>query len=194
MPPGNPERVSPDPAALGPLGAQLVGATLTSAFFALWAYADLATIGLAGAMGLLGWAGYTFMIYVGADEVPANTVGAFAAALASTLLIRRSTIPGFGLVSAALLPLVPGLALYNGLLQVVGTSPETANPTAGGSTLLLALGVAVGIAAGATLGTYLGRPIADQLRRIPTRPRRLLRDRARLVSTSRSVSSRRRRG
>ncbi|HVD17410.1 MAG TPA: hypothetical protein VNC63_01880, partial [Propionibacteriaceae bacterium] len=59
-----------------------------------------------------------------------------------------------------------------GLLQVVGTSPETANPSEGGSTLLVALGVALGIAAGATLGTYLGRPIADQLRHIPARPRR----------------------
>jgi uncharacterized membrane protein YjjP (DUF1212 family) len=169
---GAPLSISPSPVALGPLGAQFVGATLTSAFFALWAYADLATIGLAGAMGLLGWAGYASMIYVGAGEVPANTVGAFVAALASTMLIRRTTIPGFGLVSAALLPLVPGLALYNGLLQVVGTSADTANPRAGGSTLLLALGVALGIAAGATLGTYLGRPIADQLRRIPTRPSR----------------------
>ena len=169
---GAPLSISPDPVALGPLGAQFVGATLTSAFFALWAYADLATIALAGAMGLLGWAGYALMIYVGANEVPANTTGAFVAALASTLLIRRTSIPGFGLVSAALLPLVPGLALYNGLLQVVGTPSETANPGAGGSTLLLALGVALGLAAGATLGTYLGRPIADQLRRIPLRPRR----------------------
>jgi uncharacterized membrane protein YjjP (DUF1212 family) len=169
---GAPLSISPSPVALGPLGAQFVGATLTSAFFALWAYADLATIGLAGAMGLLGWAGYASMIYVGAGEVPANTVGAFGAAVASTMLIRRTTIPGFGLVSAALLPLVPGLALYNGLLQVVGTSPEAANPAAGGSTLLLALGVALGIAAGATLGTYLGRPIADQLRRIPRPLRR----------------------
>ena len=60
---------------------------------------------------------------------------------------------------------------YNGLLHG-RNSAETANPSAGGSTLLLALGVALGMAAGATLGTYLGRPIADQLRRIPTRPSR----------------------
>ena len=169
---GAPLSISPNPVALGPLGAQFVGATLTSAFFALWAYADLATIGLAGAMGLLGWAGYASMIFVGAGEVPANAAGAFVAALASTLLVRRTSIPGFGLVSAALLPLVPGLALYNGLIQVVGVPSETADPSAGGLTLLLALGVALGLAAGATLGTYLGRPIADQLRRIPIRPRR----------------------
>jgi len=101
---GAPLSISPNPVALGPLGAQFVGATLISAFFALWAYADLATIGLAGAIGLLGWAGYASMIYIGSTEVPANTLGAFVAALASTLLIRRTTIPAFGLVSAALLP------------------------------------------------------------------------------------------
>jgi Threonine/Serine exporter, ThrE len=87
------------------------------------------------------------MIYIGSTEVPANTLGAFVAALASTSWIRHSTIPAFGLVSAALLPFVPDLSLYNGLLQVVGTSPETANPSEGGSTLLVALRVALGIAA-----------------------------------------------
>jgi uncharacterized membrane protein YjjB (DUF3815 family) len=187
---GAPLSISPNPVGLGPLGAQFVGATLTSAFFALWAYADLATIGLAGAMGLVGWAGYASMIYLGSTEVPANTVGAFVAALAATMLIRRTTIPGFGLVSAALLPLVPGLSLYNGLLQLVGTSAETADPSAGGATLLVALGVALGLAAGATLGTYLGRPIADQLRRI-SRP---LRRSSRAANHSESLSSRRRRG
>jgi uncharacterized membrane protein YjjP (DUF1212 family) len=187
---GAPLSITPNPVALGPLGAQFIGATLTSAFFALWAYADLATIGLAGVMGLVGWAGYASMIYIGSTEVPANTVGAFVAALASTMLIRRTTIPGFGLVSAALLPLVPGLSLYNGLLQLVGTSAETAKPSTGGATLLAALGVALGLAAGATLGTYLGRPIADQLRRIP----RPLRRSSRAADSPRSVSSRRRRG
>jgi len=85
---GAPLSISPEPAALGPLGAQFVGATLISAFFALWAYADLATIGLAGAMGLPGWAGYASMIYIGSTEVPANTLGAFVAALASPTLIN----------------------------------------------------------------------------------------------------------
>ena len=96
----------PDPVALGPLGAQFVGATLTSAFFALWAYADLATIALAGAMGLLGWAGYVDDLRRRKRGTREQT-GAFVAALASTLLIRRTSIPGFGLVSAALLPWCP---------------------------------------------------------------------------------------
>ena len=118
------------------------------ASFAVWAYADLATIPLATGIGLLGWAGYTATASVGAGEVPANGVGALAAAFSATLLIRRSSISGFALVSAAILPLVPGLSPYNGLLQLVGTSPGSGSLVGGVATLFLAVSIALGIAAG----------------------------------------------
>jgi uncharacterized membrane protein YjjP (DUF1212 family) len=169
---GSPLTISPDPIALGPLGAQFVGATITAGCFALWAYADAVTILLAAGMGLLGWFGYTATIRLGGGEVLANSMGALLAALVATLIVRRTNVPGFGLVSAALLPLVPGLSLYNGLLQLVGTAPAGGKPAAGGSTLFLAVSVALGIAAGASFGTYLGRPIVDQLRRIRLPARR----------------------
>lgn len=166
---GVPLSISPNPVPLGPTGAQFAGATLIAAFFALWAYADVITVSLSAAMGLLGWAGYTGMIQAGAGEVAANTVGALAAALVATLIVRRTNVPGFALTSAALLPLVPGLTLYNGLIELVGTAPANADTVKGTKTLVLALAVALGIAAGASLGTYLGRPIADQMRRIRIR-------------------------
>jgi uncharacterized membrane protein YjjP (DUF1212 family) len=169
---GAPVYISPDPIGLGPLWAQFVGAALTSGLFALWAYADPLTMALSAATGALGWAGYTAMIRSGAAEVPANAVGALAAALVATLIVRRTNIPGFALISAALLPLVPGLSLYNGLLELVGTSSAPANTSTGSSTLALAVSVALGIAAGASLGTYLGRPLADQMRRIRSHARR----------------------
>ena len=161
-----PITISAEPVELGPLGAQFLGVAVICAGFGVWAYADLATLALAVAMGLLGWAGYTLLAVLAAGEVVANAVAALLAAFAATLVIRRSSIPSFALISAALLPLVLGLSLYNGLLQVVGTLPGQGDPAAGAATLFVAVGVAVGIASGATLGTYLGRPIADQLRRI----------------------------
>ena len=163
---GAPAMISPNPVGLGPLGAQFLGVGVICAGFAVWAYADLATIALAVVMGLLGWTGYTATAAIGAGEVPANAIGALTAAFAATLVIRRSSIPSFALISAALLPLVPGLSLYNGLLQLVGTMPGRGDPAAGAATLFVAVSVALGIASGATLGTYLGRPIASQLRRI----------------------------
>jgi uncharacterized membrane protein YjjP (DUF1212 family) len=162
---GTPLSISADPNALGPIGAQFVAVGLIAAFFSLSAYADTVTVLLAAGMGLVAWLGFTSVMHVGGGEVVANTVGALMAAVLTTLIVRRTHVPGFGLITAALLPLVPGLTLYHGLLQVVGTAPGAGNPAAGAATLLHALGVAVGIGAGASLGIFLGRPFADQLRR-----------------------------
>jgi uncharacterized membrane protein YjjP (DUF1212 family) len=169
---GAPLSISADPVAFGPLGAQFIAVGLIAALYALSAYADALTIVFSSGMALVGWLGYTSMFRLGGGTVLANTAGALLAAVLTTLIVRRTQVPGFGLVSAALLPLVPGLALYHGLLQLVGTAPGAANPTTAGRTLVLALGVAVGIGAGASLGTYLGRPIVEQLRRITSRSAR----------------------
>jgi uncharacterized membrane protein YjjP (DUF1212 family) len=167
---GHPIAVSTQPLTLGPVVGQFVGATLISAAFALSAYAGLETVVLAGLMGALGWVGYLGMATLGFSEVPANTAGALLAAFVATIVARRSHTPGFGLIAAAILPLVPGLSLFTGLLQAVGTLGQPGDLAASGVTLLQALGVAVGIAAGATLGTYLGRPVKEQLRRIRNLP------------------------
>jgi uncharacterized membrane protein YjjP (DUF1212 family) len=168
---GHPIAVSTQLLTLGPLVAQFVGATVISAAFALSAYAGLETVVLAGLMGALGWAGYRGMVTLGFAEVSANAAGALLAAFVATIIARRSRTPGFGLIAAAILPLVPGLSLFTGLLDAVGTLGQPGNLAASGVTLLQALGVAVGIAAGATLGTYLGRPVKEQLRRIRNLPR-----------------------
>jgi uncharacterized membrane protein YjjP (DUF1212 family) len=164
---GAPLTISARPVAFGPLGAQFIAVALVATFFALWAYADGVTIVLAAAMSALGWLGYTTTFRLGAGYVLANAAGALLAALITTLLVRRTSVPGFGLISAALLPLVPGLSLYNGLLQLVGPATDQADPAGGAASLLRALGIALGIGAGASLGTFLGRPIVEQLRRIP---------------------------
>ena len=168
---GHPIAVSTQALTLGPVVAQFIGATVISAAFALSAYAGLVTVVLAGFMGALAWAGYLAMVTLGFREVPANAAGALLAAFVATIIARRFRTPGFALIAAAILPLVPGLSLFTGLLQAVGTLAQPADLAASGVTLLQALGVAVGIAAGATLGTYLGRPVKEQLRRIRNLPR-----------------------
>ncbi|MCE3276319.1 MAG: threonine/serine exporter family protein [Propionibacteriaceae bacterium] len=168
---GHPIAVSTHALTLGPVVAQFVGATVISAAFALSAYAGVVTVVLSGLMGALGWAGYLGMATSGFGEVSANAAGALLAACVATIIARRFQTPGFALIAAAILPLVPGLSLFTGLLQAVGTLAQPRNLAASSVTLLQALGVAVGIAGGATLGTYLGRPVKEQLRRIRNLPR-----------------------
>jgi uncharacterized membrane protein YjjP (DUF1212 family) len=169
---GAPLTISAEPIALGPLSAQFAAAALIAAMFAISVYADAVTIALSSTMALLGWAAFIAARELNLTPVPANMVAALVAALLVSLIVRRTQVPGFGLITAALLPLVPGLAIYQGLLQLVGTEAGAGDPSAGGSTLLLALGVAAGIGAGASLGIYLGRPIAATVRRITFRSRR----------------------
>jgi uncharacterized membrane protein YjjP (DUF1212 family) len=163
---GVPLSISASPVHHGPLAGQLLGATLTAAFFALYTYSDAVTIALAATMGGVGWGSYALLLQAGMGEPVASAGGALIAALAATILTRRTHVPAFGLISAAILPLVPGLLLYDGLLQVVGTPGQPGAPASGAATLLTALGVALSIAAGTSLGTFLGRPIADRVRRV----------------------------
>ncbi len=172
---GHPIAVSTQPLPLGPVVAQFIGATVISAAFALSAYAGLITVVLSGVMGALAWSGYLGMVTLGFGEVTANAAGALLAGFVATIIARRFRTPNFALIAAAILPLVPGLSLFTGLLQAVGTEGQPGDLAASGVTLLQALGVAVGIAAGATLGTYLGRPVKEQLRRIRNLPRPRLR-------------------
>jgi uncharacterized membrane protein YjjP (DUF1212 family) len=169
---GAPLTISAEPMAFGSPGAQYAAAALIAMMFAISVYADGVTILLSMAISLIGWTVFASALRVDFAAVPANMIAALVAALLTSLIVRRTQVPAFGLITAAVLPLVPGLAIYRGLLQLAGTEPGAGDPGAGGSTLLLALGVAVGIGAGASLGTYLGRPIAATVRRITFRSRR----------------------
>jgi len=52
-------------------------------------------------------------------------------------------------------------------LQMVGTNVVPADPSQGGSALLVAAGVALALAAGASLGIYIGRPVGDRIMKLP---------------------------
>ncbi len=175
--------VSAHPIHHGPLAGQFVGATLVAAFFALYAHSDPITIVFAAAAGFTAWGIYALFLHVGADEAAASAAGAMVVALAAAIVTRRTHVPAFGLISAAILPLVPGLSLYDGLLQVIGTPTRSAAPALGAATLFAALGTALSIAAGTSLGTLLGRPLVERLRRVG-RLRRIGRRRAPLAEES----------
>jgi uncharacterized membrane protein YjjP (DUF1212 family) len=158
-----------NPGSLAPLWAQFIGAGLISLSFAVYCFADVTTVALTALVGLVGYGAYAALEDAGSTEVVSNTTAALAVGALATLLVRGTDAPGFGMESGALLPLVPGLALLNGLLDMMGREPGNPTIVAGGRSLFLALLVALGIAAGATLGTYLGRPVNDQLRRLRRR-------------------------
>ena len=152
-----------------PVWLQFAGAGLISLSFAFYCFADPVTVLLTTLIGQVGWATYLLVLANEGSLVVSSTAGALAVGFLATLVVRRTHAPGFGMESGALLPLVPGLTILNGLLRMMGRSPDNPAIVAGGRTLFLGLLIALGIAAGATLGTYLGRPVGEQLRRLRRR-------------------------
>jgi uncharacterized membrane protein YjjP (DUF1212 family) len=163
-----PLTISAETVLKAPLGVQFGAVAAIATCFAVSVYADFVTVLLSATMALVGWAAFVGAKSLVHSDIPADAVAALVGAVVTTLIVRRTHMPGFGLITAALLALTPGLPLYQGLLQLVGTEPGSADadPTAGGNALLHALGVAVAIGAGASLGTFFGRPIVDTVRRI----------------------------
>ena len=159
--------ISTDPIRYGAVPVQYIGAILAAVCFVVGGFASWRMIALAGTGAALAWFGFKAMQAMIAGDVFPDFVGAFLAAFVVTLLVRRSTIPGFALVNGSILILVPGMRLFRGLLEMVGTNYDPPAPSDGGTTLLIAVGVALAIAAGASLGMFLGRPVGDRLMGLP---------------------------
>jgi uncharacterized membrane protein YjjP (DUF1212 family) len=159
--------IAPTPIRLGPLVPQFVSAAATALVYVVASFANRKTAVLAALAALLAWLGYTLALRWGIGQTMANGIGALAAAFFATFLVRRTHIPGFAAINGAVIPLVPGLTLYYGLIQTVGTHSTVADPDRGLATLGLAAGIALSLAAGASLGTFLGRPAGDRLMEAP---------------------------
>ncbi len=166
--------VSSDPIPLGDPVFQIVGAVLLSAAWALYTQSSRAAIFWAGLIGGVAWVVY--MVTASMGEATANGIAAIAVGFFGAIIARLTKSPSIAIIESAILPLVPGLALYNGLMQF--TEPSKDHISQGASLLLTAIMVALAIAAGASFGNYLGRPVRNQLvrirrhiERLPTQPK-----------------------
>ena len=140
---------------------------LAGVCFMVGAFADWQTIVLTAGGSALAWFGYTASVAAIGGAVTPSFVGALLAAVVVTMLVRRTSRPGFAIVNGALIGLVPGMRVYNGLLQMVGTNVVPPAPSQGAVALMVAVGVALALAAGASLGIYIGRPVGDRIMKLP---------------------------
>lgn len=64
------------------------------------------------------------------------------------------------------IPLVPGVAIFRGLLGIVQAEGAFDGLVIGGNALVLAAITAVALAAGVSFGLYMATPVRDTLRRV----------------------------
>lgn len=159
----------------GALHQQLIGAALVAVSYAVSTYSSVRVIGLSALMGLLGWGCYLLGGMLALGPAASSGLGALVGSFIAVLVSRRLKVPALALTTAAIVPLVPGTAVFRGLLQLVTANGGTAQLMNGTSTLLGAAGIAMALAAGISLGAFLGRPTRDT---IITAARRMRRDSA----------------
>ncbi|OMC11708.1 hypothetical protein A5735_14850 [Mycolicibacter heraklionensis] len=153
-------QVSPEmPVAALSAPVYLLAGALGAAAAAIAGYAQLKAAlaaGLAGATAAL--------LFFGLQQVQANPiVSSFSAAAATglvgSLLAPRLRVTPLVIIMAGIIPLVPGLTLFRGFVQLVNGQPN-----AGGS-LGMAVGLALALGAGAVLGPLLAPSVRRELSR-----------------------------
>jgi len=143
---------------------QVVAARLVSGMFAVSAYAGTRTVAYSTVSGGLGWLAYLGATGVGMGPVAASSLAALTAGFLFQVGASRLKVPALALSMAAIVPLLPGLAVYRGLFEIVQRSPGDGLST-GLTTLFGAGGVGMGLAAGVSLGTFLARPLRAEVDR-----------------------------
>ncbi|MBO0866562.1 MAG: threonine/serine exporter family protein [Mycobacterium sp.] len=118
--------------------------------------------GIAGATATLLFFGLQ-LVHVTA--IASSFVAAAATGLVGTLLAPRLRATPLVIIMAGIVPLVPGLTLYRGFVQLVN-----GEPTAGAS-LGMAAGLALALGAGAVLGPLLAPSVRRELARYRHRVR-----------------------
>ncbi|WP_353987806.1 threonine/serine ThrE exporter family protein [Ruicaihuangia caeni] len=118
--------------------------------FGVWAQLPPRSFPLAALLSLIGWVLFGVAIDRAVDPVWASGIAAVVIGLASPVAAQLVRVPSWILASVAIVPLLPGVALYRGLFAGADGDVGT-----GMLLLLSALGTALVLASGITLGQYL---------------------------------------
>ena len=143
---------------------QLLGAVIVSIGYAMSMQSGVMSVLASGGIGALAW-----LLYVGTSDgsvqggIAASGIAAIVVGFVGTMIARVWRTPSSGLIMAGIVPLVPGLTLYNALLQLVEGSTQSGTLTDGILSLFNAILIALAIASGVSLGIFVGRPIRRTL-------------------------------
>src|SRR5699024_550469 len=80
----------------------------------------------AGLTGGIGWSVYYFLIHTTNNDILANFLASILVALISEILARKLKYPAILFVIPGIIPLVPGLGMYNTMLYLVQSNYELA--------------------------------------------------------------------
>jgi uncharacterized membrane protein YjjP (DUF1212 family) len=151
-----------------PFATALVASAGIAGFWAVVSHARPAAAGLAAVAGGLSWTTFWAAGALGAGPVLASGAAAVLLGFCGEVLTDRLQVPPQLIAVCGIVPLLPGLAIYDGLFAIV----VDGDIDGGLGGLVGACAIGLALAAGVTLGEYLGRPLNGGRDRYDKRVRR----------------------
>lgn len=159
-------RLNPGAVGAGGVPQVLLGGAVCAAAFAFASSAptrSLAVIGVIAALAL----GIQRAATSGGLTLPwATALAALVVGISSYPLGHRIRIPPLVLVVPAMVPMLPGLAIYRGLALLNERGPRASE---GLLSLVTAASVALALASGAIFGEYVAQPLARHVHKVEAR-------------------------
>lgn len=140
----------------------VVGAALSAAGFAYASYAPLRALAPVAFVAGLGQVVYASVAETALDATWATSAAAITIGAVSFTVAGRIRVPPLVVVVPAVVPLLPGLAIYRGLTYLAAGEDGMLHLAAAGAT-------AIALAAGVILGQYIAQPLKREARRLETR-------------------------
>lgn len=109
-----------------PIYMHFLYSTIATVGFSVFLNAPKSALIPAGLTGGIGWTIYYYLINTTGNDILANFLSAAIVALISEILARKLKHPAILFVIPGIIPLVPGLGMYNTMLYLVQSNYELA--------------------------------------------------------------------
>lgn len=138
-----------------PVPVQLLGAAAVAGAWSMASQGGLRATAIAALSGAGSYGVFTLLGTAGLGAAAASTVAALLVGFAAEAIATRVRVPALVTAVCGVVPLLPGLAIYRGMLDVLAEDSRGI-----GAALLVQAGmIGLGIAAGVTLGESLARQV-----------------------------------
>ncbi len=134
-----------------PIYLHFIYSTLATVGFAVFLNAPKSTLIPAGITGGVGWTIFYFLVNFSSNDIFANFFAALVVSLISEILARKLKHPAILFVIPGIIPLVPGLGMYNTMLYLVQSNYDLAIST-GANVLFVGAAIALGVLVITSLG------------------------------------------
>ncbi|MEV8249423.1 threonine/serine exporter family protein [Microbacterium sp. NPDC076768] len=151
------------PSPFGPPLSLFAGATIVAVAVAVFNGAGIGIILVSALLSAVTLVGYSGALAVNLHPAAASAIGALLASFIGMLIARSLHVPSVAVTTAAIVPLVPGYLVFQGLLEMVNAVGSSHGVLAAGGSLIDAAIIGIGLASGASLGLYLGTPVRATL-------------------------------